>query len=68
MQPDAEHQEDHTDLCELCGEVRVRNDSGSERAECDSGDQISDERGNTDTDCDEAECEREHECGGDRRN
>ena len=67
MQTDAEHQEDHADFRELCGEIRVCNDSGGERPERDSRDQIPNERWDADTDSDEAECERQHECGGDRR-
>jgi len=42
---DAEHEEDHADLCELVRDRGVRTEAGCERADGDSGREVADDRG-----------------------
>ena len=67
LDADAEHQQDHADLGELESELRVRGEAGRERSDQDPGEQIADDRRETEPSGDERPDQGRGQSDGDRR-
>jgi hypothetical protein len=64
VQTDAEHQQHHADLGEFAGNLDVRDEPRGRRANQHPGQQIADQRRNSEPDGEEAEHESEAQTGG----
>ena len=67
MKANAEHEQNHADLCELPSHLAIGHESRSRWADAHSRDEIADQRRQTQTNCNEAECKCQCETDRDRR-